>query len=145
MSSVSQRFVKYGTHAAVSAGVYTWLNPEFKNIKVSFLNGKAVPIWLVAGGMGLAASMLSDATHAWLLPHISSDQRLKHMEASILAPASGAAAYAGVSLLVNPALINQDGDLKSLLMIGAGSELLATWVYENFTSVAIDSAYQDRV
>ena len=145
MSSVSQRFIKYGTHAGVSAAVYSALNPGVAGIKVSMLQDKVVPVWAVAGAMGVAASMLSDATHAWVLPHISNDARLKHIESAALAPVAGGAAYAGVSYLVNPALITQDGDLKTLLMIGAGAEILATYIYENFTSVAFDNNFNDRV
>lgn len=97
------------------------------------LGGMNVPSYAIGAGLGVAGSFIADMAHDFVLPHISKDDRLRHVEGAVFAPAVSAATfYAGLAVL-HPAATAQVGRTMVLLQ-GAGSELAAQWMYENLLS-----------
>ena len=133
---MASKVAKYATHGAVSAGIYQYImNPSASKIELAVLGGKQVPLWAVAAAMGVGASVVSDIAADFILPQVSSDKKLVKLEGAAVTLAAGGASYVAMGYVANPALIGNEGQLKSLFITGAVSELAAQWVYENVVSV----------
>lgn len=142
-SDWSQRALKWSTHGATAAVATKLFNPDAGSIELSILGGKRINLSVAAFGMGVAASALSDSLHQWVLPYVSADERMKHMESAIVTPAAGAAAFTGVMWVSQPDVLKEDGQLSKLMITGAASELVAQYIYENFVVPATAKDYHD--
>lgn len=141
MEETKQRIAKYAVHGASAALLTKFLN---NGSRINIL-GVDMNIYLAAGIAGALASSLADASHAWILPYVSADDRMKHIESALLTPAAGAASFTGVMFLGNQDILKEEGQLLKLMGTGAVSEVLAQYVYENFVLPLIADKYVDRV
>jgi len=133
---MASKVAKYATHGVVSAGIYQYImNPSASKIELAVLGGQQVPLWAVAAGMGVGASIVSDVMSDWILPQVSSDKKLVKLEGAAVTLASGGASFVAAGYLANPELVGSEGQMKELFITGAISELAAQWVYENVVSV----------
>lgn len=106
------------------------------------VGGMAVPSYAIGAGLGVAGSFIADMAHDYVLPHISKDDRLRHVEGAVFAPAVSAATfYAGLSIL-HPSAVAETGRTM-LLLQGAGSELAAQWVYENVLAPFVTEDFKE--
>lgn len=106
------------------------------------IGGMQVPSYAIGAGLGVAGSFLADMAHDYVLPHISKDDRLRHVEGALFAPAVSAATfYAGLTLL-HPSAVAEAGRTMVLVQ-GAGSELAAQWLYENILSPYVTEDFKE--
>ena len=70
--SWSNRLLKYGVHAAVTAGALWYISGYADTVQVF---GTTVPLIVAAGGLGIASSVANDFAHSWILPMISVDKK----------------------------------------------------------------------
>lgn len=137
MSTMSKRFAKYAVASGVNGALWHYMfSGKGSSIKTPF--GK-VPTPLVGAGLGLAGSMMSDFAHHAVLPHLSVDKKMLHMESAILAPASSAGANIVGAMALNNALIEEAG-LTTIAVSSAVSELAGEWVYNSFILPLIDDS-----
>lgn len=99
-------------------------------VRLTPLGGTPIPIWAFAGGVGVAASYVSDAIHSWVLPHISQNQKYMTSESAILSPIISGAALSGGMYVGNKDALQSLGAMK-WMGAGAASEAIATYVSSN--------------
>jgi hypothetical protein len=126
MDRVKQQFTK----PLISAGVSGFaLNTLFPGSSFE-IGDRTVPVAIVGAGIGAASSFASELVAQWIVPQISSDQRLQNLESMIVTVGSSAGAF-----VLIPRLLNQNlnmGEANRLAMVGAASEVLSSYLYNNF-------------
>ena len=126
MMSYSNRLLKYGVHGGVTFGALYWLSGGASS--VSFM-GYSVPLIVAGVALGAAASITNDVIHGWMLPMISTDQKLNYFEGIATGLGAGAGTMVLYSYLAEPELL-QDPGTAQLALVGAGAEVLSSYVYE---------------
>lgn len=124
---------KWGTCGAIGGLIYHTLN-DGKGKLITPMG--PIDAWMAGAGVAAATSMFSETINAWVLPHVSSNKRLKYAEAHLLIPAVGAAGFAGLSYWINPQ-VGKD-QLLQHAVVGAVAELAGTWVYESVVYPLVD-------
>jgi hypothetical protein len=85
---------------------------------------------MALGLCGIVSSFGTELAHNWILPHINQHSKLGQMESMILSPVLNGGiitglVYAGDSLQVQ-------GNVVSLMGLGAGAEVASTYAFETF-------------
>ena len=81
-----------------------------------------MPLWSFAFAIGSATTVANDLIHVFLQETIPINKKITHNASIIVGSLLAAGFYVGGMYMVNPALIEQIGMLK-LLLIGAGGEI----------------------
>lgn len=103
------------------------------NTNVSFM-GNTYSKALADGVVAAAASWSSDVVGSYIIPHISKDQRLNHLESMLLHPLITGSALVGLEEFLVKGSVARDGFLKTFSK-GAVSEITGMYLY---------SAVEDR-
>jgi hypothetical protein len=130
--SISNRLLKYGVHGGLTYGSLYYLSGGAKAVDVF---GTQIPLVLAGLGLGIAASITNDFVHSWVLPLVSSDNKLNYFEGTATGLASGAATMVLYSYLAEPRLLETPG-LAQLALVGAATEIASQWVYERLAVIA---------
>jgi len=104
--------------------------------------GMRVPSYAIGAGLGVLGSLAADIAHDYVLPYVSKDDRLRHIEGVLVAPAVSAGVFVAGLQLLNPSVVGDTG-LMWVLLQGAGSELAAQWVYENMLVPYVSDGYKE--
>jgi hypothetical protein len=140
MSSVSY---KYATQAAVAAASFQALAQMkgWGSFAVPMMNID-VPPAIVGAVLGVGGAVLADVAHDYVVPHLSKDDRLRHVEGAVFAPAVSAAAFAGGIQILNSEGLESTG-LSNVLLHGAATELVAQWIYENIVAPYVTDGFKE--
>ena len=141
---MSQVSYKYATQAAVGAASFTAMAKMngWSVMTVPMLNAN-VPLPLVGAALGVAGAVVADLAHDYVMPHLSKDDRLRHVEGAIVAPAVSAAAFAGGIKVLNSDSLKAAG-VSNVLIQGAASELVAQWLYENIVAPYAMDGFKEK-
>ena len=126
--SVQNRLLKYGVAGATSYAALEYLT-NATNVQ---LFGRTVPLPVAALGLGVAGSMANDFVHQWILPMLPISDKLEKFEGIAVSLGSGAASTLGLVYLADPALVEELGANK-LLMVGAGTEIVSEYAYQQLS------------
>lgn len=129
------KLAKYSAVGITGGVLFKMAHPNASVLITPFAK---VPIPLAGAGIAVVASMVSEMVHAWILPHINSDKRLQRWEAALLTPTAGAVGFVGASYLSNKNLFNNSTEIRNLVLVGALSEVIGQWAYENFLLPLVD-------
>lgn len=122
--------IKYASVGGVSGLAFHQMYSSLgTSIKVK---GITMPLWVFGAGMGITASFLSDVAHEAVLGHISSNEKVKHVESTLLQVAVGAGAFVMASELLSPGLVSEVG-WQGLASQGALINIAAEFAYQNLT------------
>jgi hypothetical protein len=133
--------IKYASQGAVNGALWQVLFSKYGRA-VNF-QGYQLPLYVVGGALGIGSAVMSDAIHQLVLPKVSANQRIRHIEASILAPSvAGATTLVGAKL-IHPDLPNELGQV-ALFGYAAVAEILGMWVSSNIGDPLIESGYKDN-
>ena len=91
--------------------------------------GTDVPLVVAGLGLGIASSMTNDFVHSWILPMISTDQKLSYFEGIATGIGAGAGSMLLYSYLAEPNLLSTPGAAQ-LALVGAATEIASQYVYE---------------
>lgn len=84
---------------------------------------------MALAGFGAVGSVVAEAGHMWILPHIDQSSKLGNMEAMILAPLiCGGAVAGGVYFGDKYKFVN--GGAAKFFGIGAGAEVASNYAFE---------------
>lgn len=95
--------------------------------------GRNTNVGVVGFVIGAAASVITDITTAFILPHITKDRRTRHFESLALTLGTSAAVFWAV-----PRFMAAGGDqnssttVQNLMLAGVLSEIISQWIYESF-------------
>lgn len=124
--SVTNRLLKYGTHGGLTYGALYWLSGGANYVSIF---GTDVPLVVAGLGLGIASSMTNDFVHSWILPMISTDQKLSYFEGIATGIGAGAGSMLLYSYLAEPDLLSTPGAAQ-LALVGAGTEIASQYIYE---------------
>lgn len=125
---IEQKLLRYGTSAGVGAGTWWFLHMnKGSNITVF---GQRMPVWVFGAGLGMAATIVGDVLHQYVLPHLNSNKRLQHLESAAIVPAAGAGAYVLGSKMANDSILSSLG-MTEVALHGAVASFASTYIYEN--------------
>ena len=124
--SFMNRGLKYGVHAATTYGALYYLSGGAANVDVF---GTRMPMWAVGISLGVASSMANDFLHTLVLPYLSTDDKMKSFEGTATSLGAGACSTLLFSYVAQPKLLTEIGAGK-IALVGAASEILAQYVYE---------------
>lgn len=102
------------------------------------LAGREVPLWLMGGALGAAASLVTDAVSNAVLPHIPGSKKLQRFESIVLHLATSSGAFALIPRLLNSD-VNQ-AEMRAFAVSGALSELASQLTHELTARVAHDES-----
>lgn len=137
---MEKNLAKYATQAGT--GAVLWGKILGRKGGYINVNGMNVPTWAVGAAMGASAALLNDISHDFILPHISKDQKLRHMEAAVVAPSIAGGANLAVSKILNPQLLAEAG-MTEVFAYGAISELIAQFIFESFVNPLVNSDFHE--
>lgn len=104
-----------------------------------FLFGQYVPSWYVTGAVGAASSVVAEMAHAWILPHLSPNEKFAQVESSILAPVIAGVAQVAALEFISPGASTSIG-LTKVFATGAGAEIVGQYVWEK-SIVPLEQSY----
>ena len=126
MPDFKNTLYKSGTHAVVAgAGLDLMTNGASFEFK-----GRRYRVGLVGAVLGAVSSLANDFIHAQILPHISHNQKLAHMESLVLTLVSGAGVFTAGAYVMNSNL--NSSEVKKFMAVGALSEVISSYAYSNF-------------
>jgi hypothetical protein len=126
MDRLKEQFSKPLINAGVSAFALNTLFPG----SAFEIGDRQVGVAMVGAGIGFTSSFLSEIVSQWIVPQISSDQRLQNIESMIVSLGASAGAFVVIPRLLNPNL--NMAEANRLAMVGAASEVLSSYLYNNF-------------
>jgi hypothetical protein len=131
--SFANRLLKYGVHGGLTYGALYYLSGADTATTVD-LFGTPIPLVVAGLGLGIASSVANDLVHSWILPMISTDQKLNYFEGIATGLGAGAGSMVLFSYLAEPRLLNDPG-MAQLALVGAATEIASQWVYERLATV----------
>lgn len=123
------KIAKYGSTAAAGAILFSQYNKGQALLKTPLGN---VPVPLAGAAISVAASILADAMHSWILPEIQDDKRLMQWESALLVPGFGGLGFVTAAYVSNPRIFDSSAEVRNLFILGALSEVIGQYVYQSF-------------
>lgn len=121
-----EKIEKYATVAAAASVGFGYLAPGNNML----INGMKVNVYLVGAGIGLLSSVASDSLHKLIFPGVSVHSVTDTAGSAMLAPATTGLGFIAVPKLLNGGVFN-DVSMGKVFLVGAASEMLGIWTYEN--------------
>lgn len=125
-TKVKKQFVKPAISAGVSAiGLRQLLgNVEFN------VGEMKIPILYAGAAIGAGSSFATELISNFIIPHLSSEPKLQHIEGIATHLGGAALSHAMLPYLLNSDMTNDQ--LRNLMLVGMGSELISEYLYDNF-------------
>lgn len=126
---------KAGTCGAVAAGGAAALFGADLRVDIPML-GRTVPVPAMCGGIAAASSMASDYVQKHVFPMWSADHVTENRVAALLAGGTSGALTAGALAGLDSRILRDFG-VANALLIGAGSEVVGSYLWFKFVQPAM--------
>lgn len=127
--NIQQRLAKYAIHGAVLAGTGKLLRPDANVVRIRG-NTISFPAFMFA--VGAVTSIVNDAIHAEVMPHLHMSQKMEERSSTLLALLTGAGSLYGAFYIVNPSLNTKSFGTSKVLMAGASAEVASEYAFKWF-------------
>ena len=127
--SISQNLIKPVSVGAVGS-ILTKM--KFPDSKVNFM-GQVVPFYLVAGAAIGASFALSEVFHSYVFNTVIANDKWSEPLSAIASGGIAGAANVAAFSVYNPKIVS-DAGLTTLFLLGAGSEVLGSYLSERIIS-----------
>jgi hypothetical protein len=121
-STFLKPLVKAGVAGLVTRGVYG------NNQVIAF--GQSWSTMTFGAGLGLASEGVTQIINMWVLPRLEPNNKARHFESLVVSLGISAGSFA-----LLPMLVGGDkptgGEMATLAGIGAATEVLSTYIYDN--------------
>ena len=122
-------YVKPAISGAVAAVTFSQMYPN-QNVT---LVGQSVSMTAAGFTIGALSTVVTEAISMFVLPHISKDVRLQHLESLALTLGSSAAAFWLLPrFLIKGADQNSATTNQRMMLTGVMAEIVSQWIFESF-------------
>lgn len=128
----SIRYLKSGTVGLTGSVVASlWASSKGENFANILVMGRAIPIWVVAGGVMAITSMAADLVHEYVLPGLSKDEKFVDGTSAVISVLAPAATAVGAVAVVNSNVF-AEAPMAQVALAGVGCEIVGSYIYTNF-------------
>lgn len=99
-------------------------------VVLPFWYPSGIPLYMFHGMAGVGSSMLAEVAHAWILPHISNNNKLANMEAMVLSPVMNGVAMNLITRYAGSENILKNVGMGNSFIVGAGAEIIGHYAFE---------------